>query len=141
MRHRAVIASAVTAVVSAGVLVATPAAAATYPTTTKHVTCRSNANHYTASDVTYELVVAARVNRVTWNTSAPFRADRITWSGLRVDNNEWQVINVIGGVSSTPDDVAPTGEDAQMGGTFWARRLKMTVFDANWGNCTVEWNP
>lgn len=140
MRLRAVFASAVTAVVSAGVLVATPAAAATYPTVTKHVTCRSNANHYTAADVTYEYVRSGRLNRVKWNTSAPFRPDRITWSGLPVDGDAWLLINVIGSTSSTHDDVMPSGEDNQMT-LFWARRFKMTVFDANWGNCTVYWNP
>lgn len=140
MRLRAVVASAVTAVVAAGVLVATPAAAATYPTVTKHVTCRSNDNHYTAADVTYERVATGQVKRVKWNTSAPFRPDRITWSGLTVQDSTWLLINVVGSTSSSLDDVMPSGEDDQVT-LFWARHFKMTVFDANWGNCTVYWNP
>ncbi|TQS40832.1 hypothetical protein [Cryptosporangium phraense] len=111
----------------------TPAAAADGVPVTVHVTCRSNDNHYTASDITYDSTTHV-VSKVTWNTNAAFRADRITWAGWGTDG--WVVVAQRGGDSDTHDDVDPsgtitTGIDQTTGLSFF----RISVWDANWGDC------
>lgn len=138
MRLRAVIASAVTAVVSAGVLVATSTAAhaAIVP---GRFFCWSNQNHYTSADFTIH--TTGQLLDLRWKTVEAFHPDRITFSGYHRPTNSWTLLIAIGGSAESLNDVNPSGS-RDLGpteGSWSGDTIRMSVFDRAMGNCSVSW--
>lgn len=135
MRLRAVIASAVTAAVSSVGLLAVTPATANAASVSDNLSCRSNANHSTSSGVTWEWGGPSSLLHVRWNTNAAFKADRITWSGLYAGT--WVVKHTEGGSSDTLNDVAASGSALTLNVGNPPSKVRMSVFDQAWGNCSV----
>lgn len=142
MRMRSLLATAASAVVTAGLIVATPTPAQAVEEVDR-VSCRSNKNHYTDSDMflyTHLPTASWVAEKVSWHTHDNFKPDRITWSMLYRNDSRWYVIASVGGSSSTHNDVAYKGSTtnvARPNGVVDAYR--MTVYDAAFGDCSVAW--
>lgn len=139
MRLRVLLATLTTVVASAGI-VATPASAAAAADQVKRISCRSNANHYTDSDLFLRTASGDKVLiEVSWHTHANFRPDRIAWSARNPDTGAFTVVGAVGASQDTLNDVPYLGNTS----ILYARAAdayRMSVFDSAFGNCSVTWS-
>lgn len=139
MRLRALL-TALTTVVSAGVVTATPASAEPVTDQVKRISCRSNANHYTDSDLFLRGDSESKVlMKVSWHTHANFKPDRISWSARHPDTGAFQVVVAVGASQDTLNDVPYKGNDIVIYAAG-ADAYRMSVFDRAFGDCSVTWS-
>lgn len=137
MRFRVFVTTAVTAVLAAGVLVATPTAASAADYVVERISCRSNQQHYTDSDLTYMKDGPYWMKKASWHTHANFKPDRITWSADYGDG-VWFLLGAVGASSDTLNDVPVSGSTMDIVNLAAVpHRYRMTVFDRAMGGCSV----
>lgn len=137
MRLRVLLSVVVSAVVSAGLLAGTPGAA-NAADDVKRISCRSNALHYTDSDLFTRSDLKVLM-KVSWHTHENFQPDRISWAAHNPDRGDWLVVVAVGASSGTPNDVPYKGT-ADVTLAAGADAYRMSVFDSAFGNCSVTWS-